>query len=266
MGASALKRTPGFWQRRWAAAALPVKGGGGENAGSHVVAPSQLYTLTLHLWQPLVLLAAPPASRRTMRCIMLVLGGSTSSPTRPSGHTLGPMAPPRRLIRNLSPSVHIAKLCCTACPALPCAARWCRAAPALHHAPPHPPHPTPPPTPPHTHTPHPTPPTHPTTPPTHTHPTHTSHTHAQLPQPPHPTPTPVGLSLQYMTLRNRQGRLERAGQLYNWRQARRIVTLLCDMTAKAVRVRDAADSQLSDLLGELEATHGYHTPQVRCVA
>ena len=42
--------------------------------------------------------------------------------------------------------------------------------------------------------------------------------------------------------------------------------LLCDMTAKAVRVRDAADSQLSDLLGELEATHGYHTPQVRCVA
>ncbi|PSC73125.1 magnesium chelatase ATPase subunit I [Micractinium conductrix] len=65
----------------------------------------------------------------------------------------------------------------------------------------------------------------------------------------------------YMTLRNRQGRLERAGQLYNWRQARRIVTLLCDMTAKAVRVRDAADSQLSDLLGELEATHGYHTPQ-----
>ena len=76
----------------------------------------------------------------------------------------------------------------------------------------------------------------------------------------------MGLSLQYMTLRNRQGRLERAGQLYNWRQARRIVTLLCDMTAKAVRVRDAADSQLSDLLGELEATHGYHTPQVRCVA
>ncbi|PSC67335.1 Tcr1 transposon ORF2 [Micractinium conductrix] len=67
----------------------------------------------------------------------------------------------------------------------------------------------------------------------------------------------------YMTLRNRQGRLERAGQLYNWRQARRIVTLLCDMTAKAVRVRDAADSQLSDLLGELEATHGYHTPQVQ---
>ncbi|PSC70759.1 hypothetical protein C2E20_5837 [Micractinium conductrix] len=64
-----------------------------------------------------------------------------------------------------------------------------------------------------------------------------------------------------MTLRNRQGRLERAGQLYNWRQARRIVTLLCDMTAKAVRVRDAADSQLSDLLGELEATHGYHTLQ-----
>ncbi|PSC76837.1 Tcr1 transposon ORF2 [Micractinium conductrix] len=72
---------------------------------------------------------------------------------------------------------------------------------------------------------------------------------------------PHGATTQYMTLRNRQGRLERAGQLYNWRQARRIVTLLCDMTAKAVRVRDAADSQLSDLLGELEATHGYHTPQ-----
>ena len=186
MGASALKRTPGFWQRRWAAAALPVKGGGGENAGSHVVAPSQLYTLTLHLWQPLVLRAAPPASRRTMRCIMLVLGGSTSSPTRPSGHTLGPMAPPRRLIRNLSPPVHIAKLCCTACPALPCAARWCRAAPALHHAPPPPP-PTHPPTPPHTHT---TPPTHPTTTPPHHHPTpHTPHTHMRS-YPNHPTPPP----------------------------------------------------------------------------
>lgn len=70
-------------------------------------------------------------------------------------------------------------------------------------------------------------------------------------------------ALQYMTLRNRQGRLERAAQLYNWRQARRIVTLLCDMTAKAVRVRDAADSQLSSLLQELGTSYGYYTTQVQ---
>ena len=38
--------------------------------------------------------------------------------------------------------------------------------------------------------------------------------------------------LQTMTLRNRGGRLERTGQLFNAAQASRIPQLLCDMAAK----------------------------------
>jgi hypothetical protein len=70
---------------------------------------------------------------------------------------------------------------------------------------------------------------------------------------------------QYMNHRNRWGRLERAGQLYNRKQGRRIATLLCDMTAKAVRVRDAADAQLTALLELLATAFGRNTSQVYCL-
>jgi hypothetical protein len=64
-----------------------------------------------------------------------------------------------------------------------------------------------------------------------------------------------------MTLRNRWGRLERAAQLYNQRQADRIVALLCAMTSKAVRIREAAECAISALLGQL-SQHGISPEQV----
>ena len=68
--------------------------------------------------------------------------------------------------------------------------------------------------------------------------------------------------LQYMTHRNRRGRLERGGQLYNHGQASRIVHRLCDMTAKAKRVHDAAGTHVTGHLEKLEALFGYDETQV----
>jgi hypothetical protein len=54
-----------------------------------------------------------------------------------------------------------------------------------------------------------------------------------------------------MTHRNRWGRLERAGQLWNQRQADRIVPLLCSMSAKAARTNQAASSKVCSILQQL---------------
>ena len=66
-----------------------------------------------------------------------------------------------------------------------------------------------------------------------------------------------------MTHRNRRGRLERGSQLFNERQAARIVPLLCSMTAKALRERDAAASKQTSLLLRL-LDDGINADEVRC--
>lgn len=68
-----------------------------------------------------------------------------------------------------------------------------------------------------------------------------------------------------MTHRNRRGRLERAAQLYNERQAARIVPLLCSMTARAVQDRDAAAHKQIAVLRQLLLQHGINNAQVGCL-
>lgn len=65
-----------------------------------------------------------------------------------------------------------------------------------------------------------------------------------------------------MTIRNRRGRLERAGQLSNAQQAACIVPRLCNMTAKAVRVRDGAAAKQAAVLLQLQHMHGMAEAQV----
>ena len=67
---------------------------------------------------------------------------------------------------------------------------------------------------------------------------------------------------QYMTHRNRWGRLERGAQLYNDRQADRIVPLLQSMMAKAQRAQVAAAEQQTDVLRQLQEYHGIPPGQV----
>ena len=66
-----------------------------------------------------------------------------------------------------------------------------------------------------------------------------------------------------MTHRNRSGRLERAAQLFNDKQAARIVALLCAMTAKSVHEREAAAAHQTAVSAQLLATHGIDIEAVR---
>ena len=67
---------------------------------------------------------------------------------------------------------------------------------------------------------------------------------------------------QYMTHRNRQGRLERGGQLWNAQQAAGIVSLLCSMHARAAAAQQAAARGLAQVLQQLELHHGITREQV----
>ena len=66
-----------------------------------------------------------------------------------------------------------------------------------------------------------------------------------------------------MTHRNRWGRLERAAQLFNSKQAARIVPLLCAMTAKSVHAQEAAAGRQTAVLAQLLESHGIDDAEAR---
>lgn len=66
-----------------------------------------------------------------------------------------------------------------------------------------------------------------------------------------------------MTHRNRKGRLERGGQLYNERQAARIVPLLTSMQLAATHAQELAAGRLAAVLQLLDDLHGITEAQVR---
>ena len=74
-----------------------------------------------------------------------------------------------------------------------------------------------------------------------------------------PPPPPV---LQYMTHRNRLGRLERGAQLYNERQKGLAVERLCAMTVKAERELGVAAQKQEQVLSWLHHMHGIGREQV----
>lgn len=65
-----------------------------------------------------------------------------------------------------------------------------------------------------------------------------------------------------MTHRNRQGRLERAAQVWNAQQAAGVVVLLCSMKARATAVQQAAARAQQSLLEQLDVHHGITQLQV----
>ena len=69
-----------------------------------------------------------------------------------------------------------------------------------------------------------------------------------------PTHSPL-CTLQYMTQRNRWGRIERALQLWNQRQADRIVPLLCSMQASTEQAAAAASHATAATVRQLERVH-----------
>lgn len=69
------------------------------------------------------------------------------------------------------------------------------------------------------------------------------------------------LAVQYMTQRNRWGRIERGLQLWNQRQADRIVGLLCSMYERTMQAHAAAQSAVQDTLCLL-LSHGISNDQV----
>lgn len=68
--------------------------------------------------------------------------------------------------------------------------------------------------------------------------------------------------LQYMTHRNRWGRIERGLQLWNERQADRIVPLLCSMQVSAEQAQGAAQAAVTNTLGMLERHYNITADQV----
>ncbi|PSC71951.1 Tcr1 transposon ORF2 [Micractinium conductrix] len=70
-----------------------------------------------------------------------------------------------------------------------------------------------------------------------------------------------GTTTQYMTHRNRWGRLERGAQLHNEEQADRIVPRLLAMLAAATRTRDQAASAVDGILKQLFDSHGLSKEQ-----
>lgn len=66
-----------------------------------------------------------------------------------------------------------------------------------------------------------------------------------------------------MTHRNREGRLERAAQLHNQRQAERIVPLLCSMATAATRAREVAASKQAAVLQQLQDSYSVNQEEVR---
>ncbi|PSC68954.1 hypothetical protein C2E20_7492 [Micractinium conductrix] len=66
----------------------------------------------------------------------------------------------------------------------------------------------------------------------------------------------LGIITQYMTQRNRWGRIERALQLWNQRQADRIVPLLCSMQASTEQAAAAASRATAATVRQLERVHG----------
>ena len=71
--------------------------------------------------------------------------------------------------------------------------------------------------------------------------------------------------MQYMTHRNRQGRLERAGQVWNAQQAAGIVVLLSSMQARAEAAQQAAAREQEAVLAQLELHHGITRDEVGCL-
>ncbi|PSC76086.1 serine threonine [Micractinium conductrix] len=65
----------------------------------------------------------------------------------------------------------------------------------------------------------------------------------------------LGIITQYMTQRNRWGRIERALQLWNQRQADRIVPLLCSMQASTEQAAAAASHATAATVRQLERVH-----------
>ena len=76
------------------------------------------------------------------------------------------------------------------------------------------------------------------------------------------TPTPLTPALQYMTHRNRRGRLERGAQLYNERQNGLAVERLCAMTVKAERERAVAAQKQEQVLHRLQHEHSIGRDEV----
>ena len=72
----------------------------------------------------------------------------------------------------------------------------------------------------------------------------------------------LGIASQYMTHRNRRGRLERGAQLYNQRQAARIVPLLSSMQAAATKARESASHSVAAALQQLAQGHGVSQDEV----
>ena len=66
-----------------------------------------------------------------------------------------------------------------------------------------------------------------------------------------------------MTHRNRWGRIERGAQLWNERQAERIVALMCSMLARTLKAQAAAACAQDEVLAQLECSHGISRDQVR---
>lgn len=74
---------------------------------------------------------------------------------------------------------------------------------------------------------------------------------------------PLGSATQYMQHRRRWGVLERAAQLYNVRQADRIVTLLQSMAAAAQQTLQLAARGQQDVLQQLWDFHNIDEEEVR---
>ena len=68
--------------------------------------------------------------------------------------------------------------------------------------------------------------------------------------------------MQYMTHRNRRGRIERGAQLYNQREEARIVPLLCGMARKAARHHELAARKQAGVLDQLQQQHGVGSEEV----
>lgn len=78
----------------------------------------------------------------------------------------------------------------------------------------------------------------------------------------HHAPTPLLCAAQYMTHRNRWGRLERAAQLYNRMQSERVSQLLSSMAFKVQQSLQAASRKVVEVLRRLQDL-GISDQQVR---